>query len=64
MISYDVMADRGFNVSDKLAMRGAHLEVPAYTKEKQLSGMEVERSRQLAHVRIHVESYRPIKKEV
>ena len=57
-ISYGdvIMADRGFNVTDKLAVIGAHLEVPAYTKGKrQLSGMDVERSRQLARVRIHVE---------
>uniref|UniRef100_A0A1X7URN3 DDE Tnp4 domain-containing protein n=1 Tax=Amphimedon queenslandica TaxID=400682 RepID=A0A1X7URN3_AMPQE len=44
-----IMADRGFNVSDELALRGAHLEIPAFTKgKKQLSGMEVERSRQFA----------------
>lgn len=57
-ISYGdvIMADRGFNVTDELAVIGAHLEVPAYTKGKrQLSGMDVERSRQLARVRIHVE---------
>ncbi|XP_011405762.1 PREDICTED: uncharacterized protein LOC100639161 [Amphimedon queenslandica] len=51
-----IMADRGFNVSDELALRGAHLEIPAFTKgKKQLSGMQVEKSRQLARVRIHVE---------
>lgn len=37
------MADRGFNVTDELAVIGAYLDVPAYTKGKrQLSGMDVE----------------------
>ena len=50
------MAERGFNVTDEQAVIGAHLEVPAYTKGKrQLSGMDVERLRQLARVRIHLE---------
>ena len=50
------MAERGFNVTDEQAVIGAHLEVPTYTKGKrQLSGMDVERLRQLARVRIHLE---------
>ena len=50
------MADRGFNISDDLAVRGAHLTIPASTRgKKQLSGVEVEQSRQLAHLRIHIE---------
>ena len=51
-----VLADRGFNIHDDLAVRGAKLEIPAFTKGKsQLSRAEVETSRRLAHVRIHVE---------
>lgn len=52
----DVMADRGFTIADDLAIRGANLLIPAYTKGKaQLSKEEVETTRQLARVRIHVE---------
>ena len=54
--AYDaIMADRGFNIVDDLAIRCATLEVPAYTRGKQLSIAEVEKTRQLARVRIHVE---------
>ena len=57
-ISYGdvVMADRGFNIADDLAIRGAYLEIPAFTRvKKQLSMAEVEKTRQLARLRIHVE---------
>jgi len=51
-----VLADRGFNIHDELAIRGAKLEIPAFTRGKQqLSREEVEKTRQLARVRIHVE---------
>ena len=51
-----ILADRGFNISDELAIRGAKLEIPSFTKgKKQLPRQEVEKSRQLAPVRIHVE---------
>ena len=51
-----VLADRGFNVHDELALVGARLEIPSFTKGKtQLSRAEVEKSRRLARVRIHVE---------
>ena len=50
------MADRGFTIADDLAVRGANLLIPAYTKGKpQLSKEEVKTIRQLARVRIHVE---------
>lgn len=52
----EVLADRGFNVSEDVAVCGARLRIPAYTRGKsQLSRKEVETSRQLARVRIHVE---------
>ena len=52
----DVMADRSFNIADDLAVCGARLLMPAFTRGKnQLSQVEVERSRRLARVRIHVE---------
>ena len=51
-----VLADRGFNISESVALKGARLEIPAYTKGKaQLSTLEVEETRRLANVRIHVE---------
>ena len=54
--SDEVLADRGFNVSEDVAVCGARLRIPAYTRGKsQLSRKEVETSRQLARVRIHVE---------
>ena len=50
------MADRGFNISDELAVRGAQLLIPPFTRNKpQLPAVEVEKARQLSRVRIHVE---------
>ena len=52
----EVLADRGFSVDDDLAVCGAKLLLPSYTKGKsQLSQKDVEQSRRLARVRIHVE---------
>ena len=52
-----VLADRGFNISEDLALFGATLAIPSFTKGKsQLSQQEVECSQKLAKVRIHVES--------
>lgn len=52
-----VLADRGFDIADDLALFGATLAlIPPFTKGKtQLSQKEVETSRTLSHVRIHVE---------
>ncbi|XP_065640083.1 uncharacterized protein LOC136072707 [Hydra vulgaris] len=51
-----VLADRGFNIKDELNAVGATLKVPAFTKgRQQLSGWEVDTSRQISNVRIHVE---------
>ena len=51
-----ILADRGFNVKAELAVKGAVLKIPSFTKgKKQLAGSEVDMSRQLANVRIHVE---------
>ena len=50
-----ILADRGFNVHD-VAIRGGRLEMPAFTKgKKQLSREEIEQSRLISRVRIHVE---------
>ena len=51
-----IVADRGFLIEDELNSRGAILKIPRFTKGKnQLSAKGVDESRQLAHVRIHVE---------
>ena len=49
-----ILADRGFNVKAELAVKGAVLKIPSFTKGKK-PGSEVDMSRQLANVRIHVE---------
>lgn len=51
-----VLADRGFDIRDSLGMLQARLHIPAFTKGKsQLSALEVEDTRTIANVRIHVE---------
>ena len=51
-----VLADRGFDVADSLALFGATLAIPAFTRgQNQLSAADVETTRRLANVRIHVE---------
>lgn len=51
-----VLADRGFNIEDVIALRGASLSIPAFTRGKsQLSSEEVASTRTIASVRIHVE---------
>lgn len=51
-----VLADRGFDIAETLAQFGSELRIPAFTKGRsQLSPLDVEKTRKLAHVRIHVE---------
>lgn len=51
-----VLADRGFDISDSVGLYCSTLKIPAFTRGKcQLSGIEVEQTRQIANVRIHVE---------
>ncbi|CAN7946807.1 unnamed protein product [Ixodes hexagonus] len=51
-----IMADRVFPIEELLAIRGASLIVPAYTRGKtQLTRREVEVSRRISSVRIQVE---------
>jgi len=50
------MADRGFDVSDSVGLMMATIKMPAVTKGKsQMPAVELEKSRKLAHLRIHVE---------
>lgn len=51
-----VLADKGFKMNDEFEMRQAHLELPAFVyQQQQLHPLEVERTRKIANVRIHVE---------
>ena len=51
-----VLADRGFDVADSVALQGATLDIPAFTRGcDQLAPAVVEATRKLANVRIHVE---------
>ena len=51
-----VMADRGFTITESVGLRNAKLVIPAFTKGKsQLDPVDVEQTRGIANVRIHVE---------
>ena len=51
-----LMADRGFKIADDVAFYQAKLVIPDFTKgKKQLHPLEVENTRKIASVRIHVE---------
>ncbi|XP_065885888.1 uncharacterized protein [Dysidea avara] len=51
-----VLADRGFDIAESVGVMQARLHIPAFTKGKdQLSALEVEQTRSIANVRIHVE---------
>lgn len=51
-----VMADRGFNIEESTATYCATVKIPAFTKGKrQLESIDVEQTRRIASVRIHVE---------
>lgn len=51
-----VLADRGFDIKDSVGMMCAEVKVPAFTKGRcQLDAKDVENTRAIAHLRIHVE---------
>ena len=51
-----ISADRGFDIRDSVGVMKARLNIPAFTKGKnQLSALEIEETRTIANVRIHVE---------
>lgn len=51
-----VLADRGFDLSDSMALLSAYIKVPAFLKGKsQLTMADVIETRKIANVRIHVE---------
>ena len=51
-----VLADRGFTVHESVRYHQANLNIPAFTKGKdKLDPVDVEKTRKIAKVRIHVE---------
>ena len=51
-----VMADRGFTIQDSVLFQQSQLVIPAFTKgKKQIEPTDVEKTREIANVRIHVE---------
>ena len=51
-----VLADRGFDISESVGLCCAEVKIPAFTRgKKQLSPLELESTRKIAHTRIHVE---------
>ena len=51
-----VLADRGFTIQDSVGLHCAEVKTPPFTKgKKQLSRCEIDWSREISHVRIHVE---------
>ena len=52
---HTVLADRGFTIEEELATYGATLTIPHFSRgESQMSAKEVEKSRKISNVRIHV----------
>ena len=50
-----VLADRGFDIEDSVGFFQAKLHIPSFTRgKKQLSAVDVEDTRKIANVRIHV----------
>ena len=51
-----ILADRGFNIAESAAMQSAEAKIPAFTRGKtQLDPVDIELTRKLASLRIHIE---------
>jgi len=51
-----VMADRGFNIAEVLSVMNTSLLIPSFTRGlKQLAPKDIEKSRKIANLRIHIE---------
>ena len=51
-----ILADQGFDIAESVGIMQASLRIPAFTNGKdKLSSIEVEETRTIANVRIHVE---------
>ncbi|XP_076358805.1 uncharacterized protein LOC143251243 [Tachypleus tridentatus] len=59
-----ILADRGFDLKDTFGYYGAKLEIPTFTKgKKQLYAVDIEKTRQIASVRIHVERVKGVTRQ-
>ena len=48
------MADRGFTIEDSVGLYCARVSIPPFTNgRKQLTRLEVDRAREVSHIRIH-----------
>lgn len=51
-----MLADRGFDISESVGLMCAEVKIPAFTRGHcQLEARDVESTRKIAHLRIHVE---------
>ncbi|XP_065890039.1 uncharacterized protein [Dysidea avara] len=51
-----ILADRGFTIQDSIGLYCAEVKTPSFTRgKKQLSRHDIDWSREISHVRIHVE---------
>ena len=51
-----MLADRGFDIQDSVGLMCAEVKIPAFTKGRcQLDARDVEMTRKIAHLPIHVE---------
>ena len=51
-----ILADRGFDIGDSVGSYCPTIKIPAFTRGKShLTGIEVEQTRKIANVHIHVE---------
>lgn len=51
-----VLADRGFDIAESVGLMYAFVKIPAFTRgQSQLKAKDVEETRKIAHLRIHVE---------
>ena len=51
-----VLADGGFDIQESVGLMCAEVEIPAFNRGKtQLTSIDVQRTRKLAHLRIHIE---------
>lgn len=58
-----VLADRGFDISDLLENKGVHLNIPPFKTKKQLSELDVAKTRAIANRRILIEQLNGLAKK-
>lgn len=51
-----VLADKGFDFADLIALRGARLNIPTFLrKNQQMNPVDLDRDKQITSLRVHVE---------